>query len=119
MICPTIAMAGLAEAALSYDLVISWAVLVLALVLMVIGLVMRSWKFELVPVVIVLAFTVLCMPWTPFQSVETDDPDAVFWVSQYRIQGVFWAVLVLAVGASFYRCLRVGIKRARANRDGA
>ena len=95
-----LALAGLAEEAIFFDLVIASAGLLLILLLTAVSLCVRSWKLGLIPLALLLGFTVLSTPWTAFQPVQSNDSDVHYWVSQYRILGVFWGLAVAGVVAS-------------------
>ena len=105
-----IAMAGLAEAAIFYALLI-----VTVILLAVAGLLGLAW-WKRWPVAAVIA-CVLCLvagfllqPWSAFHPPEfPDDPDEIYWLTRWRVASVIWAVIFLAGIA----CLRMIVRRRR------
>ena len=92
-----IAMAGLAEAAIFYGLVIFGAIL-----LIVIGLAAFAlWRCA--PLAGVLACITCVMSglwfqvWSPFFYTPSSDPDDVYWLSRCRLASTLWIVCFVAV----------------------
>jgi hypothetical protein len=93
---PIIAMAGLAEAAALYGLLI-----VAAALLLVGGLLALAWRKHW-PVVagmacgLCLLIVLLFQPWSAFHSPQfPDDPDEIYWLIRYRIAAVVWGLMLL------------------------
>jgi hypothetical protein len=101
-----LAMAGLAEAAILYGLLI-----ISGIVLVAAGLLALSWwKRSLVAVVIacilVLLAAFLLQPWSAFSPPTSDDPDETYWLARFRFASVIWMLFVIASAACLARVLR-------------
>ena len=90
-------MAGLAEAAAFYGLLIIGAILVI-----VGGLLALAW-WKRWPIAagiacgLWLVTGLLLQPWSAFHPAEfADDPDEIYWLIRWRAASVIWAVILLA-----------------------
>jgi hypothetical protein len=101
-----IAMAGLAEAAIYYGLLIIyggfWAVA---------GLLAWSWwkrslTTVIIGLVIILVAGFLLQPWSAFAPPTSDDPDEAYWIGRFRTASVIWSLLLVATAACLIRVIR-------------
>ncbi|MGA2175822.1 MAG: hypothetical protein ABSH38_12660 [Verrucomicrobiota bacterium] len=104
-----LAMAGLAEAAFFYGLL-----LIAAVLLVVAGLLALAWWKQstiaaTIACVLVLLVGLLLQPWTAFAPPTSNDPDEAYWLVWIRVASAIWALLVVAGAA----CLTKVIRRRR------
>src|SRR5262245_30262642 len=111
---PIIAMAGLAEAAAFYGLLIIAGVLIA-----VSGLLALAW-WKRWPVaagiacMLCLLVGLLLQPWSAFHSPELPyDPDEIYWLIRWRTASVIWALILLAGIA----CWSMIVRRRRLSSD--
>ncbi len=98
-----IALAGIAEQAYAFELLIGFIALVLVGIAVCIAFWRQSWVAAIVATVLVGLVTLLFMPWWAFMQLSAEDaqdPDVVEWTGNYRVFGVAWIVAVLAAVAS-------------------
>lgn len=101
MVKPFLALAGPAEEALAIEVAVGYGMLFLAVLLTAVGLGLRSWRFELIPLGVLCLFTLLYMPWRVFGSVDAGgDSDVVYWLSEYRSLGIYWVIAALGTLAA-------------------
>ena len=94
----SIAMAGLAEAAFSQQLLMCWAGLIFICAFLIAAAIRRSHGIAGLVIGLAVLFGGAFEPWSAFASVSGDDPDLVYWISRYRIMATVWiAVIVAAV----------------------
>jgi heme/copper-type cytochrome/quinol oxidase subunit 2 len=105
----TISMAGLAEAAFCYGL------LIIAAILLLVGglLAFAWWKGSAIAAtiacILVLLVGLLLQPWSAFAPPTTADPDEAYWLVRFRVASVVWAFFFVAGVA----CLTTVIRRRR------
>jgi hypothetical protein len=100
-------MAGLAEAAMFYGLLIIGGVL-----LLVGGLLAFAWWkcspiAATIALVLVIFVGLLLQPWRAFAPPTTTDPDEAYWLVRLRIASAVWTVFLIAGVA----CLVTGLRR--------
>ena len=106
------AMAGLAEAAVSFDLFICWCALFIVAVLLFFAWYRQSWRFALGAGVLVLGLGALFQPWgafipTPQQFAHWEkDPDYLYWRVRERVLAVVWAFVVVLTAAAIVHYAR-------------
>jgi hypothetical protein len=102
----TIAMAGLAEAAFLYALLITSAVLLATGAL----LAFAWWKCSPLAAAIgcflLLIVGLVLQPWAAFAPATSTDPDATYWLARFRFAAVVWALLFTASAACLTRVMR-------------
>src|SRR5690242_3622028 len=108
-----LAMAGPAEAAEFYALMIGWAALAIIGVVTAIGFWKPFWTPACIAAGLTILTTLLFLPWQAFAALtakELEDPDVQAWVDSWRQFGVAWIIAVVAV----VTCLAtVKIRRTR------
>ena len=88
-----IAMAGLAEAAIFFQLLIAAVILLVVTGLLALAWWKRSWVATIIGCVFMLIAGALLQPWVVFRSAGSDDPDEMDLLVKYRIASVIWALL--------------------------
>jgi len=101
-----IAMAGLAEAAFFFELLIIGGIVLIAAGLLALSLWKRSLVAVVIACVLILVAGILLQPWAVFSPPTTDDPDEADWLVRFRIASVIWALFVGASAACLARVLR-------------
>ena len=105
-------MAGLAEAAEEFALMIAWGGLLVAAIAAFVAMSKRSWFPLLLSVITVGGVTALCMPWTTFTAVSAEalkDPDVAYWLEAWRVLSVGW---ILAVVLTVVSAVVVKVRRS-------
>jgi hypothetical protein len=91
-----IAMAGFAEAAEFYALVIFSGALLLGAVLVALAW-SKRWILAAIPACMICVATgFLVQPWQALAGPLTNDPDEADWIFRWRVFGFFWTALCLA-----------------------
>jgi hypothetical protein len=113
-------MAGLAEAAWVYTLMICWGCLLVIAAITAAAYVWRSAKMAVCAIILLVPLSLFFRPWTAFPAMDGPeaacDPDVIYLNSCFEFMASFWGVEALAALASVPGC-RVLIKRdARASR---
>jgi hypothetical protein len=89
-------MAGPAEAAESFVLLIGYGGLLLLGLAAGIALFARSRGAAGVALIVAFLVTLLFMPWEAFRPSQSDDPDVHYWLETWRGFGWWWGVAVAA-----------------------
>lgn len=100
-----LAMAGLAEAAMQFEIGLCNAASAILCVLALIGLPFRGWKYAACLFCCWLAVAVLFSPWLGFTPLAPhpdgiDDPDRVHWHEEWRRAAKTWTVSSAVVAVS-------------------
>ncbi len=103
------AMAGLAEAAVFYGLLIVGGILLVAAGLLALAWWKQSAMTATIAFVLVILDGLLLQPWSAFAPSISDDPDEASWLVRLRIASVIWGLFVV-IAAS---CLAMIIRRRR------
>lgn len=106
-------MAGLAEAAEEFALMIAWGGVLFAAIATFVAMSKRSWIPVLLSVIVVAGVTVLFMPWTIFAKVSagaSEDPDVRYWFDAWRVLAIGWIIVVVLTVSS---AVVVAVKRSR------
>lgn len=98
-----IAMAGLAEAAIFFQLLIAAVILLVVTGLLALAWWKRSWVATIIGCVFMLIAGALLQPWVVFGPPDSDDPDEMDLLVKYRIASVIWALLLIAATATVVR----------------
>jgi hypothetical protein len=114
-----LAMAGPAEAAEFFSLMIGWAALILIGVATAIGFWKLSWIWAGIAVVLAALTTILFLPWqafAPLTVADLQDSDVQSWVQSWRYFAVAWmivgmAAVVTCLGSVRVRPMRSGTLR--------
>jgi Na+/melibiose symporter-like transporter len=101
-----IAMAGLAEAAEFYGLVIFTGALLIAAGILALAWWKRWWFAALIGCIICLFTGWLTQPWNAINPPITNDPDESYWLFRWRIFAFFWAALCVVGVACFCTSIR-------------
>jgi|SRR6516165_3418914 hypothetical protein len=91
----TFAMAGLAEAAIFYGLLIIGGVLLLAGGMLAFAWWKRSPFAATIALVLVIIVGLLLQPWTAFAPPTTTDPDEAYWLVRLRVASAVWTVFLI------------------------
>jgi hypothetical protein len=89
-------MAGLAEAAELYSLMIGYAGLLLLGLMAAAGLFTRSRVASGITLALAFLLTLMFTPWEAFKPLESGDPDVHDWVAAWRSFGWWWGFTVAA-----------------------
>jgi hypothetical protein len=96
------AMAGLAEAAEFYGLVIFTGALLVAAVVLTLAW-WKQWPLAALIGCVICVFTgFYTQPWNTLVPEVTGDSDVNYWVFRWRVFGIFWAALCVAGILCFY-----------------
>jgi len=100
----TLAMAGLAEAALGTARMVCLGLLALAAIAAVIVWIGRARVWAGIAIFLFVVVSVLFAPWMGFVPMEiSDDPDEHYWAEKYRETANLWALVGCMVGfATFW-----------------
>lgn len=94
---PLYGMAGLAEAGAASALVTVYCWLILVGSVALFAAWFRSRIAAKFAFVLLTLLTLMTMPWTVFQTVESDDPDVHSWASAEWTFGVCWMIVTVGV----------------------
>jgi len=108
-----LAMAGLAEAAILYGLLIIGGIVLVAAGLLVLSWWKRSLAAVMIACILVLLAGFLLQPWNALSSPTSDDPDEAYWLSRFRFASIIWTLFVVASAA----CLARVMEYRRLKRD--
>lgn len=98
---PLLGMAGLAEAGMAADLMLSYCVLLLILVTTILSLIFRSWWASLTSITLAALMGMMCLPWDWLNPVETNDPDFQGFLASYRSLIWYWVATAIFALLSF------------------
>ena len=103
----TIAMAGMAEAAVSFGLLIVGALLFAVIVSLIFAWFRRSMRVATIACIVLAVATFLLQPWSVFTPPSsTNDPDEAYWIERYRFVSAIWACIFVATIACLIRASR-------------
>src|SRR5690349_12949625 len=100
---PLFGMAGPAEAAESYALMIGYAGLLLLGLAAAVGLFARSRVAAGIAGALAVVLALMFTPWEAFRPFESADPDVHSWVAAWRQFGWWWGFAVAAAVAASVR----------------
>jgi len=100
-----LAMAGLAEAAILYGLLIIGGIILVAAGLLALSLWKRSLAAVVIACILVLLVGFLLQPWSALSLPTSNDPDEAYWLSRFRFASVIWALFVVASAACLARVI--------------
>ena len=102
-----VAMAGLAEAAVYFGLLIVGALLFAAIVSLIFAFRWRSTRAATIACIFLGIATLLLQPWSVFAPPsDASDPDQLYWLERCRIVSAIWASIFVATIACLIRVAR-------------
>ena len=89
-------MAGMAEAAVFFQLLIAAGIFLLAVGFFALFWWKRKKGFETIFWILVVIAGIFVEPWLIFESLSSDDPDEAYWLVRFRIGSIIWSLFVFA-----------------------